>query len=88
MTHVPEEHRANTASLSPPLRGILETELAAGNRIAESWQGWGHVVLLERPFLRRHVVEGAVVYRDVSDPRHWKAEYFDEDNEQAVACRA
>jgi hypothetical protein len=79
---------ARIESLCPELREILKVELAAGNRVVETWDGWGLGVVLERPFLREHVIAGSrVAYHDVNDPHYWKAQYSVKELGQLVACR-
>jgi hypothetical protein len=77
----------NIAKLCPELRAILEAELAAGNSIAETWDGWGLGVLLSRPFLVVHPVGGSVCFRPLNDPHYWKAEYACDTLKQIVGCR-
>jgi hypothetical protein len=86
--HLTDEDTARIDALCLELRGILAAELAAGNTVVETWEGWGHVIMLGHPFRCAHSTEGTrVAYRDVDDPHHWKAEYFVADLKQAVACR-
>ena len=80
------------AKFSGELREILDLELAAGNRIRETWEGgWPHVgvvaVSLSRPFLspiRRS--SARLEFRDVDDPHYWKAEYYDAAANQLLVC--
>ena len=77
----------NIARLCPELRAILDSELASGNSISESWDGWGLGVLLALPFRRKHPVSDRIFYRPVNDPHYWQAEYWCSDPQQRVACR-
>ena len=77
----------NVAKLCPGLRAILEAELAAGNTVAETWDGWGLGVLLSRPFRLVHPTGGGVCFCPLEDPRHWKAEYRCDALGQLVGCR-
>jgi hypothetical protein len=79
---------ARIVRLCPALREIVETEVAAGNGVAETWEGWGFVVMLRAPFLLRHSPRAdEIEYRDVDDPHHWKSEFHCKAHAQTVACR-
>lgn len=66
-------------ALHPALRAILAAELAAGNEVAETGQGWPDpdsvFVRLRRPFsaLPQPLPDG-VRYHELNDPHWWKAE--------------
>lgn len=67
------------AALHPTLQSILALELAAGNEVAETGQGWPDpdsvFVRLRRPFaaLPQPLPDG-VQYHQLDDPHWWKAE--------------
>ena len=80
------------ARLCPELRILLDAELAAGNRVVETFGGWpvaGAVfVMLAEPFRKRSVTLPAdVVFREINDPHWWKAEYDHEPTHHVLACR-
>lgn len=76
------------ARLCPALRAIVEAEVRAGNKVAQTWEGWGFVVMLGTPFVRQHIYDATELrYREVDDPRCWKSEYHCESHAQTVACR-
>jgi len=75
------------------LRRILDKELGAGNRVAETWHGdwpcsdvW--VVSLEYPF-KSEVQKNldGIEFRNINDPHYWKAEYYDSVNNLLLVCR-
>lgn len=87
-----QRHARLTATLHPGLKELLELELAAGNRIADSGAGWPEkdsvLLLLERPFLARPaLLPAGVVFREVNDPHWWLAEYGSEKPVQILGCR-
>ena len=80
--------------LSDEIKEILEDELSHGNKIVETYQGRftkttdDHIfVFLYFPFKTkiRHDLEN-ILYRDVNDRHYWKAEYYDTDHNQTIAC--
>lgn len=61
-----------------PLQLILQEELGCGNRIREVSEWPPHcrrLVLLKRPFNRRHPLPPGVEFELLNDPHHWMAEY-------------
>jgi hypothetical protein len=81
-----EVDEARIARLCPDLRRIVEAEISAGNWVAETWEGWGLVIMLGAPFRARHASD-ELDYRDVDDPHYWKSEYHCKAHHQRVACR-
>jgi hypothetical protein len=84
-------NRAHVAELCPELRTLLESELAAGNQVAETSKGWPRpdsvFVMLALPFRKRPgTLPAGVVYRDVNDPHWWKAQYHHEPTQHLLAC--
>ena len=74
--------------LCPALRAIVNAEIRAGNRVVETWEGWGFVIMLAAPFVQRHICDSnEIQYRDVDDPHYWKSEYNCAAHGQTVACR-
>lgn len=73
--------------LCPKLRAIVDTEVAAGNRIVETWTDWGTGVLLAQPFLQEHPTDDSIQFRVEGDPHYWKDEYACDALKQLVACR-
>lgn len=78
------------------LKDILELELAAGNKVVETYESKDSafpmpnatMIFLEKPFktpIQKDV--GKIEYRDINDPHYWKAEYFDEENRQFLCCK-
>jgi hypothetical protein len=61
-----------------PLQQILESELGRGNRI-RSASDWPPrcvmLVLLDRPFKRRHRLAPGMDFKKLDDPHYWQAEY-------------
>jgi hypothetical protein len=83
---------AHVAELCSELRGLLDSELAAGNQIAETSRGWPKpnsiFVLLASPFrATSEVLPRGVTYVDVNDPHWWKAEYHHEATGHMLGCR-
>lgn len=83
-THVDE--------LSLKLKNILESEIKAGNSIAETWTGWPYqntvCVALLLPFLvKMEDLPEGIVYRGTNDPHYWKAEYYDSITNHMLVCR-
>lgn len=77
--------------LCPPLRLFLDAELAAGNRIVRLEGGWSDqselVVLLAEPFRTRFkAVDADVLFREVSIPGMWKAQFMHIPSRQVLAC--
>ena len=88
VTMVDEEH---IVALDSALQLILQTELAKGNEVVETWRGWPEPesvgVALGRPFRVDHVLPTGVVFRNVDDPHWWKAEYAHEPSCHLLICR-
>jgi hypothetical protein len=75
--------------LAPPLRKILESELARGNEVQEvtAWPPKCHLlVILRRPFSMRYEPEPHVEFAEVNDMHYWKGEYRFRGGVQTVAC--
>lgn len=72
------------------LSGVLQEELAKGNRVVETASGWPKpqtiMVFLEKPFIGdyRHL---PLTYTDVNDPHYWRADYLDERSWHILACK-
>jgi hypothetical protein len=65
-------------ALCPELRMVVTDATKSGNRVIETWRGFGQAVLLERA---RPVLEGVprqvranLSYRPVNDPHYWLGE--------------
>lgn len=74
------------------LRVLLEAELAAGNRVAETSRGWplpdSIWVLLVAPFHNTpEQLPPGVRLVDVNDPHWWKQEYKHLASGSVLACR-
>ena len=83
-----EDDERRIGALCKELRGILDAELLAGNEVVETWEDWGFVVLLSRPFTRSHdTASGVLEYREKDDPHYWKAQYHCPSSGQTLACR-
>ncbi len=83
---------AHVDALCCELRVLLDAELAAGNRIAETTQGWplpdSVLVLLTAPFYNTpEQLPPGVKLIDVNDPHWWKQEYRHAASGCALACR-
>ena len=81
---------AVVAGLCGELRQILEAELAAGNRIAETSRDWPVALnlWLAHPFRARTIaVPAEVRFRQVDDPHWWLAEYECQQHHHLLACR-
>lgn len=76
--------------ISQPIEEILNAEIAYGNKIVESSQGWpdkeSTLILLEKPFHKTYSTD-KLEYRDINDPHYWKEEYIDKSNAQTIACK-
>lgn len=76
--------------VSPSIKLILEQELALGNTIIETNEGWpkekSTFILLKNPFHKKYSLLN-LKFRELNDPHYWKEEYQDEDNLQTIACR-
>jgi len=87
------DDEAHIAMLCQELRPLLDAELTAGNRVAETWRGdfpYPHClfVMLERPFLvKAEPLPGGVEFVAVDDPHYWKSEYLCPRTNHALACR-
>ena len=75
------------------LRLILYKELEKGNKIVETYRGdWPYentlMIFLERPFITpiNRELEG-ITYSEINDRHYWKAEYYDEKNNQFLNCK-
>jgi hypothetical protein len=87
MPLTPDDY-ARIDALCPELQKILDDELAAGNRVATTFEGWGTIVMLEQHFRVQHEIGGGrVTYLDVDDPHYWKSQYSVKELEQHVACK-
>lgn len=67
-----------TTRFDNPLQPILDAELGHGNRIREVSEWLPHcrkLVVLDRPFKRKHTLSHGVEFEELNDPRYWKAEY-------------
>ena len=74
--------------LCPELKSILDAELAAGNRIAATFDAWGKMVMLTEHFRVAHAIDGTrVEFTEVNDPHYWKSQYSVKELDQHVACR-
>ncbi|MBR2175706.1 MAG: hypothetical protein IJ861_02015 [Clostridia bacterium] len=80
--------------LTPAFKQILTNELKAGNTISETFKGGfsmvseNHIfVFLKYPFKTpiRNDLPG-VEYYCTDDRHYWKAEYYDQKNQQTIAC--
>ena len=81
----------SVAHLCAELRGLLEAEVAAGNRIAGTGRGLhgkaGVVVLLSDPFrVKPATLPTGVEFRVVNDPLWWQAEYVHHPTQHCLAC--
>ncbi len=64
--------------LPRPLRSILDAELARGNHVSETWEGWpenGTTVMLARSFGADYPLKDGLQYVDVNNRHYWRAEY-------------
>jgi hypothetical protein len=78
--------------LCPELRLLLDAELAAGNRVAETGAGWPNpssiLVMLAHPFrCTPSSLPPGVEYLEVNDTHWWKAEYHHLPTGHLLACR-
>lgn len=78
--------------LCPELAELLRAELAAGNRVVDTSEGWPQAasvfVGLALPFRHRPTsLPPGVVYRDVNDAHWWKAEYEHEPSGHLLTCK-
>jgi hypothetical protein len=83
---------AHVEALCCELRVLLEAELAAGNRIAETTKGWplpnSVWVLLAAPFHNSPAqMPPGVRVVDLNDPHWWKQEYEHVTSGCVLACR-
>ena len=66
--------------LHSSLAGVLQSEVARGNLVIDSWRGWpeknAHCVRLERPFAPAvaEATPSGLSYQLVDDPHHWYEE--------------
>jgi ribosomal-protein-alanine N-acetyltransferase len=79
------------ARLHPALQGILSEELAAGNEIAESTQGWPEpesvFVQLRNPFLTtRSPLPAGVTFSEPEGTHSWRADYSTARPLHILAC--
>jgi hypothetical protein len=84
----PEVHQEHLDALGPELRQILNSELAAGNRVIQtrSASPSSIFVLLANPFhvsLLRHFP--TIQYREFKNSLSWNAHYRDAGREQILA---
>jgi hypothetical protein len=69
------------------LNQIIIEEILLGNWIRDVWTGYGHGVLLARPFMiSRQNVRHPLEYADINDPHYWKDEVRMMDSECFVAA--
>lgn len=74
--------------LCPELKTILDAELAAGNEVIATFEGWGRIVMLAQPFRAAHAIDGKrVTFVEVNDPHYWKSQYSVKELDQHLACR-
>ena len=78
--------------LCQELRPLLDSELAAGNTIVETWKGWPQkeslYIMLAVPFsIRQDSLPPAVRFVAVDDPHYWKSELVCDRTHHALACR-
>jgi hypothetical protein len=77
------------------LKTILELELKAGNKIAETYESKDSkfpmpnatMIFLKQSFktpVQKNLEN--IEFRDINDPHYWKAEYFDKENIQFLCC--
>ena len=79
---------ARIEGFCPELKAILDTELAAGNRIATTFEAWGQIIMLTEHFRVTHAIDGTrVTYLEVNDPHYWKSQYSVKELDQHVACK-
>ena len=77
-----EGARADVRELHEALRELLEMELAAGNRVADSWRAWPDAetiaVVLAKPFRPATKAQAterqSLVYDEIDDPHYWNEE--------------
>lgn len=72
------------------IKDILNEELASGNSIVETYEGWPAgttLISLKKPFKRpaKKNLDG-IKFRNINDPHYWKAEYFDVINHLLLTC--
>ncbi len=73
------------------LKPLLDAELAAGNRIVDTWAGWPHrdslYIQLGSPFRAQpETLPGGVRFVAVDDPQYWKSELVCDRTHHALAC--
>ena len=73
------------------MKKILQDELDAGNEINETYQGWKYedsiMVFLKYSFKAPVKTDlPGISYLELNDPHYWKAEYYEEDSHQTIAC--
>jgi hypothetical protein len=83
--------RPALARLHPDLRTILDAELAAGNEIAETGEGWPDAdsvfVRLRDPFRTKPAsLPAGIVYTEPNDPHWWKADFTSGRPRHTLAC--
>ena len=79
---------ARIDALCPELRTILDAELAAGNEVVATFEGWGSIVMLAKHFQVPHAIVGTRVdFVEVNDPHYWKSQYSVKELDQHLACR-
>jgi hypothetical protein len=76
--------------LCPELRQIFDAEIAAGNRVVETRDGWPNkgalFVLLHDPFHRDSPLADAVLFYTKWTPRDWKSHFCHLESKQILAC--
>jgi hypothetical protein len=64
--------------LPPPLRALLDAEIARGKYVVKTWEGWpenGTMVMLGCSFGADYPLKDGLRYVDVNDRHYWRAEY-------------
>ena len=67
-------------TLCEPLTALLKNELAAGNKVLETWLDWPEkdtmYVMLEFPFMALpETLPDSIAINEIDDERYWLAEY-------------
>ena len=87
----PKIDNKHIEALSDRMKKILQDELDAGNEINETYQGWKYedsiMVFLKYSFKAPVKTDlPGISYLELNDPHYWKAEYYEEDSHQTIAC--
>jgi hypothetical protein len=76
--------------LCPELRQVFDAEIAAGNRVVETRDGWPNkgalFVLLSDPFHGDSALADAMLFYTEWTPRDWKSHFCHLDSKQILAC--